>query len=123
MDVSFKIGAYEDTLECDVVPMTVCHLLLGQPWQYDRSVLHNGRNNQYCFKWIGKDLVLRPMTPSQVLDDKVHPPKPHGDKSERGIHHKGSESHKPNMSDHMRSTTNGLVLLATIREIQQVRKN
>ena len=32
VQVSFKIGAYEDTLECDVVPMTVCHLLLGRPW-------------------------------------------------------------------------------------------
>ena len=31
VQVSFKIGAYEDTLECDVVPMTVCHLLLGRP--------------------------------------------------------------------------------------------
>ena len=29
VQVSFKIGAYEDTLECDVVPMSVCHILLG----------------------------------------------------------------------------------------------
>ena len=29
VQVSFKIGAYGDTLECDVVPMLVCHLLLG----------------------------------------------------------------------------------------------
>src|SRR3954469_4816595 len=42
---------------------------------------------------------------------------------EREIHQKESESHKPNMSDPMRSTTNGLVLLATKREIQEVRKN
>ena len=28
--VSFKIGSYEDTVECDVAPMTVCHLLLGR---------------------------------------------------------------------------------------------
>ena len=83
VEVSFKIGAYEDTLVCDVVPMTVCHILLGRPWQYDRSVLHNGRNNHYCFKWKGQDLVLHPMTPSPVLTDKVHPPKPLGDKSER----------------------------------------
>ena len=31
VQVSFKIGAYEDTLECDVLPMTVGHLLLGRP--------------------------------------------------------------------------------------------
>src|ERR1041385_1076738 len=30
VEVSFKIGAYEDTLECDVVPMSVCHFLLGR---------------------------------------------------------------------------------------------
>lgn len=35
--VSFKIGEYEDEVLCDVVPMTVCHLLLGRPWQFDRS--------------------------------------------------------------------------------------
>jgi hypothetical protein len=29
--VNFKIGPYEDTVECDVVPMTVCHMLLGRP--------------------------------------------------------------------------------------------
>ena len=62
--ISFKIRAYEDTLECNVVPMTVCHLLLGRPWQYDRGVIHNGRTNHYSFKMKGKDYVLRPMSPS-----------------------------------------------------------
>jgi hypothetical protein len=40
--VTFKIGAYEDTVECDVVPMTVCHVLLGRPWQFDKKAIHNG---------------------------------------------------------------------------------
>ncbi|KAK1602132.1 hypothetical protein QYE76_017175 [Lolium multiflorum] len=35
--VNFKIGPYEDTVECDVVPMTVCHMLLGRPWQFDKK--------------------------------------------------------------------------------------
>jgi hypothetical protein len=34
--VPFKIGEYVDTMECDVAPMSVCHMLLGRPWQYDR---------------------------------------------------------------------------------------
>ena len=42
VQVSFKIGVYEDILECDVVPMSVCHLLLGRPWQYNCGVIHNG---------------------------------------------------------------------------------
>ena len=33
--VTFSIHDYIDTFECDVVPMTVCHLLLGRPWQFD----------------------------------------------------------------------------------------
>jgi hypothetical protein len=70
VQVSFKIGAYEDTLECDVVPMSVCHILLGRPWQYDRGVIHNGRTNHYSFKMKGKEFVLRPMSPSQVIADK-----------------------------------------------------
>jgi hypothetical protein len=35
--VPFKIGEYIDTIECDMAPMSVCHLLLARPWQYDRS--------------------------------------------------------------------------------------
>jgi hypothetical protein len=27
--------------------MTVCHLLLGRPWQYDRDVRHNGKANTH----------------------------------------------------------------------------
>lgn len=61
--VPFKIGEYIDTMECDVAPMTVCHMLLGRPWQYDRSSLHCGRTNQYTIKWKGKELILKPMTP------------------------------------------------------------
>jgi hypothetical protein len=30
--VEFQIGPYKDIVECDVVPMTVCHLLLRRPW-------------------------------------------------------------------------------------------
>lgn len=41
--VPFKVGEYVDTIECDVAPMTVYHLLLGRPWQYDPSSLHCGR--------------------------------------------------------------------------------
>jgi hypothetical protein len=29
--VEFKIGGYRDEILCDVIPMYVCHLLLGRP--------------------------------------------------------------------------------------------
>jgi hypothetical protein len=60
MQVSLKIGAYEDTLECDVVPMSVCHLLLGRPWQFDRGVIHNGRTNHYSFKMKARSTCFDP---------------------------------------------------------------
>ena len=69
--VPFKIGEYIDTVECDVAPMTVCHMLLGRPWQYDRSSLHCGRTNQYTIKWKNKELILKPMTPQQILAEHL----------------------------------------------------
>jgi hypothetical protein len=67
--VDFQIGAYKDTVKCDVVPMTVCHLLLGRPWQYDRDVHHNGKANTYEFKWQSKDVVVRPMSPQAIVNE------------------------------------------------------
>uniref|UniRef100_A0A2N9F6N0 Reverse transcriptase n=1 Tax=Fagus sylvatica TaxID=28930 RepID=A0A2N9F6N0_FAGSY len=52
---------YEDVVSCDVVPMDVCHLLLGRPWQYDRDTCHNGRSNTYSLKLKGKKITLLPM--------------------------------------------------------------
>lgn len=66
MEVSFKVNKYEDTVLCNVVPMMVCHLLLGHPWLFDRNVYHDGRANTYSFKWEGKNRVLLPLTPSQI---------------------------------------------------------
>ena len=30
--VNFKIEGYRDEILCDVIPMDVCHILLGRPW-------------------------------------------------------------------------------------------
>jgi hypothetical protein len=45
--VPFAIGAYSDYVDCDVVPMEACSLLLGRPWQYDTDSFHHGRSNHY----------------------------------------------------------------------------
>jgi len=37
MTVAFSIGRYNDLVECDVVLMQACQLLLGKPWLYDRD--------------------------------------------------------------------------------------
>ena len=52
--VPFTVGDYVDEVECDVLPLEVCGLLLGHPWQYDRNVTHAGRANIYSFMHGGK---------------------------------------------------------------------
>jgi hypothetical protein len=59
--VNFEIGPYQDPIEFVVVPMTVIHLLLGQPWLYDRHVQHNGRANTYHLEFKGKKINMQPM--------------------------------------------------------------
>jgi hypothetical protein len=57
--VEFKIGGYNDKILCDVIPMDVCHLLLGRPWQYDKNVIHDGRMNTYTVEKNGRtDMLL-----------------------------------------------------------------
>ncbi|KAK1651032.1 hypothetical protein QYE76_068837 [Lolium multiflorum] len=67
--VEFAIGPYKDCIDFDVVPMTVCHLLLGRPWLYDRSVQHNGRANTYHLEYKGKKINLQPMSPQQIVNE------------------------------------------------------
>ncbi|KAK1628068.1 hypothetical protein QYE76_002383 [Lolium multiflorum] len=122
--ISFKIGAYEDTVDCDVVPMTVCHMLLGRPWQYDKKANHDGYTNAYSFKVNDKTYILRPMTPSQVIADNAKALARAKEATitsemsgERVTHQKESERHKPYVSE-MKS-----VLLATKSEMREVHHN
>ncbi|KAE8702634.1 putative CCCH-type zinc finger family protein [Hibiscus syriacus] len=69
--VSFSIGRkYFDNVWCDVVSMDACHILLGRPWQYDCSVIHDGRKNTYSLSIKGKKIVLAPrregLTPTPI---------------------------------------------------------
>jgi hypothetical protein len=59
--VEFKIRGYKDEILCDVIPMDVCHLLLGRPWQYDRNVVHDGRKNTYTLEKNGRMHMLLPI--------------------------------------------------------------
>jgi hypothetical protein len=56
--VEFKIGGYKDEILCDVIPMDVCHLLLGRPWKYDMNVIHDGRKNTYTLEKNGRTHML-----------------------------------------------------------------
>jgi hypothetical protein len=64
--VEFKRGGYNDKILCDVMPMDVCHLLLGRPWQYDRNVVHDGRMNTYTLEKNGSTHRLLPIKDKEV---------------------------------------------------------
>jgi hypothetical protein len=64
--LSFSIGDYHDEVDCDIVPMQACHLLLGRPWQYDVDSVHYGRSNKYSFIQKEKKVVLVPLTPEDI---------------------------------------------------------
>jgi hypothetical protein len=64
--VEFNIGGYNDKVLCDVIPMDVCHLLLGRPWQYDKNVVHDGRMNTYTLEKDGRTHRLLPIKDKEV---------------------------------------------------------
>eukprot|EP00253_Pinus_taeda_P025527 PITA_25527 len=59
-EVEFQISRYKDKILCDVMPMDVCHLLLGRPWQFDRSAVHDRKTN--CYKFV-KDGIKHTLVP------------------------------------------------------------
>jgi hypothetical protein len=59
--VGFKIGGYRDEILCDVIPMDVCHILLGRPWKYDRKVIRDGRKNTYTLEKNGRMHMFLPI--------------------------------------------------------------
>ena len=48
-EIELQMGKYKEKILCDVMPMDVCHILLGRPWQFDRVVVHDGKKNTYKF--------------------------------------------------------------------------
>ena len=50
-----------DTVDCDVLKMSACRLLLGRPWQFDLDATHGDCSNNYLFMHKGVHHVLKPM--------------------------------------------------------------
>lgn len=63
--MNFRIGRYKDEMVCDIVPMNACHVLLGQPWIWDREDIHNGSDNTYSIIKDGKEYGLNPLQDKQ----------------------------------------------------------
>ena len=66
--MEFQIGTYKDVVLCDIIPMDVCHILLGRPWKYDRKVFHDGRKNTYYLEKDGNKHTLSPLEDEAVQE-------------------------------------------------------
>ena len=51
---------------CDLIPMLVIYILLGQPWLFEPNVQHNGIENTYALMVGEKEVVLKPMTLAEM---------------------------------------------------------
>ena len=60
-DVEFQISTYKDVVLCDIIPMDVCLILIGRPWQYDKKDFHDGRKNTYSLEMDGRRHTLSPL--------------------------------------------------------------
>jgi hypothetical protein len=69
--VQFSIGKYHDQVDCDVVPMQACQLLLGRPWLYDRDAQICGCSNKVIFMYKGECISLLPLTPEEIMNDDL----------------------------------------------------
>ena len=49
--ISFTIGKYQDDVLCDVIPMESSHILLSNPWQFDKHAMHDGFVNSYSYSF------------------------------------------------------------------------
>jgi hypothetical protein len=75
MRFKFSIGNYIDTMDYDVAPLCVCHLLLGRLWQFDLDATHGGRSNSYSFMHKGIQHVLKPVIESAIKAEAIAPVK------------------------------------------------
>jgi transposase InsO family protein len=100
--INFAIGSYHDVVECDVVPMQACAILLGRPWQFDRDSTHHGRSNQFSFLHHDKKIVLHPMSPEAIVKDDL----------DRARKLKSQEHAKPVIDKKNEITLKGKCLLA-----------
>ena len=61
--VPFKIWICEDEMWCDIIPMNIAHILLGQPWLFDREVYTDQKRHMHSFEWKGQMAGLLPLPP------------------------------------------------------------
>jgi hypothetical protein len=65
--VHFSISTYHDYVDCDVVPMQACSLLLGHPWEFDTNAIHHGRSNKYTLMHNRKKITLLLLMSNEIV--------------------------------------------------------
>ncbi|RDY09316.1 hypothetical protein CR513_06318, partial [Mucuna pruriens] len=71
VNVELTLGRYKDEILCDIVPKEATHILLRRPWQFDRKVTHDGVTNKFSFVHKGNKVILKPLTPGEVIVDQL----------------------------------------------------
>nr|KYP32827.1 hypothetical protein KK1_046394 [Cajanus cajan] len=71
VNIPISIGKYKDEVLRDIVPLDASHILLGRPWQFDKKTIHDGLTNKISFHHLGKNIMLCPISPSQVSEDQL----------------------------------------------------
>jgi hypothetical protein len=72
VSVPFSVWRCSDQVECDVVPMQGCQLLLRRPWLYDHDVQICGRTNKVVLMYKGERITLLPLSPEDILKDDLN---------------------------------------------------
>ena len=125
MTVLFSNGRYNDHVECDVVPMQACQLLLGRLWLYGRDVQIFGRTNKLAFMYKGERISLLPLTPEKILKDDLKR-KQRESENHLQVTHKNSEGvfPKPNKTPQPQTTKtmgkDGLVVMARKGDLKEL---
>ena len=105
--LSFSIGDNHDEVDCDVVPMQACHLLLGRPWQFHVNSVHFGHSNKYSFIHKEKKVVLVPLTPEDIhASDVARMKREESEKRKMGETHNNSKGENPTPAHSIKSTEN-----------------
>jgi len=105
--LSFSIGDYHDEVDCDIVPMQACHLLLGHPWQFDVDSVHFGRSNKYTFIHKEKKVVLVPLSLEDIhSSDVARKKREESEKRKLCETSKNSKGETPKPSSHIKPPEN-----------------
>jgi hypothetical protein len=54
---------------CHVIPMDVCHVLLGIPCLFDKNFIHDGRKNTYTLEKNSRTHMLLPIEDKKVKEE------------------------------------------------------